>query len=304
MDRALVAPGDRVLLAVSGGPDSVAMLDVVHRLGPELAIGIEVASVDHGLRPEAADEVALVGRLAEARRLPFHALALRLPASATPDDAREARYAALLARASGGRVMVAHTRDDQAETVLARMLRGSGLAGLSGIEPVRGDGVVRPMIDTTRAEILAHVEAQGLPTVVDPTNHDLRYQRARIRHVVLPMLVVEQAEVTAHLAALADEARRVFDVAEAESAAVVTEGIAAGRWSLGRLAALPVATRERVLGRVVGALGGRPGRRIRLEIARAIERGGDVRVAPGVSLTVAGGDLVVRRSGRATEPPT
>nr|MDQ3035052.1 tRNA lysidine(34) synthetase TilS [Myxococcota bacterium] len=125
-ERRLLERGERVVVAVSGGPDSMAMLDVVARLARELALDLSVASVDHGLRAEAADEIELARALATRLGLPFHALRVVVePGGSIQAQARRARYDALreLAVALGARrIAVGHTRDDQAETVLARLL--------------------------------------------------------------------------------------------------------------------------------------------------------------------------------------
>src|SRR5690606_38351756 len=133
-----------------------------------------VASVNHGLRAEAADEVALVGAEAEKRGLRFAALEVRVSGEGSLQAAaRDARYEALtrLARAERAeRLALGHHQYDQAETVLQRLLRGSGLLGLAAIEPLRDDGVVRPLIDVSRAGIESHVARFAIPCVRDPSN--------------------------------------------------------------------------------------------------------------------------------------
>ena len=145
-ERGLLSAGDHVLVACSGGPDSTALLHVLHRLRGDLGITLCTASIDHGLRPESAEEVAQVGAFAGSLGVPF--VAARVDVSAEGPSlqarARDDRYLALHELASSqsaGVVAVGHTQDDQAETVLARMLRGAGLRGLGGIEPRRADGV-------------------------------------------------------------------------------------------------------------------------------------------------------------------
>lgn len=210
-ERRLLGPGDRVLVAVSGGPDSMALLDVLARLAPELDLGLEAASVDHGLRAGASQEIALAAAHAARLGLPHHVLRVELAARGSVQArARTARYAALrdLAGAIGAsRIAVGHTRDDQAETVIARLLRGSGLRGLAGIAPRRADGVIRPLIDASRRQTRSWCEAHDIAFAEDPSNIDGRFQRARIRARVLPALQAENAAIGGHLAALADDAR-------------------------------------------------------------------------------------------------
>jgi tRNA(Ile)-lysidine synthase len=224
-----------VLVGCSGGPDSVVLADVLVRLAEAFPLKLTVASVDHGLRPEAPAEVQHVAQLAEAWGVPFRGLTLALePGAGVPARARQARYQALegLRRELGADVVaVGHTRDDQAETVLARLLRGSGVRGLRGIAPTREDAVVRPLIDCARSDVHAYLEAHGngadprvrdgrnvLVAVTDPSNHDPAFERVRLRHVTLPALRVEDAEVDRHLAELADDARDLVELVEHEGA--------------------------------------------------------------------------------------
>jgi tRNA(Ile)-lysidine synthase len=211
LERALIPQGARVLCACSGGPDSAALLYALAQLGAELDFAIEAASVDHGLRPGAAHDVACAARQAAALGVPFHPLRVDVGEGASLQaQARDARYAALLRLASergASRVAVGHTRDDQAETVLARLLRGSGLSGLAAIDPCRADGIIRPLIDCGRAEVHSLARAHFSELAEDPSNLDLRFERVRIRAHVMPALRAENPRLTEHLAALADEAR-------------------------------------------------------------------------------------------------
>jgi tRNA(Ile)-lysidine synthase len=173
-------------LAVSGGPDSLALLLLAHEALPGR---IAVASVDHGLRPEAAGEVALVERIAADRGIPFTPLRVTLAPGNVPAQARTARYAAL-ARWAGeaglGAVATAHHADDQAETLLMRLNRGSGLAGLAGVRPrgwIEGSEItlLRPLLGWRKAELAAIVAEAGIVPVSDPTNTDPAFDRARLR---------------------------------------------------------------------------------------------------------------------------
>lgn len=184
--------GKSLLVAVSGGPDSTALLHGLVRVGRGLALRLEVASLDHGLRPEAGREVALVKRQAAALGLPFHTRALGLERGAGLEAAaREARYAALEAiRAERALdlVVTGHTASDQAETVLMRLARGTSLAGAAGILERREDRVLRPLLFATREMVESYVRALDLETVRDPMNDETAYLRVRIRRQVLPAL--------------------------------------------------------------------------------------------------------------------
>jgi tRNA(Ile)-lysidine synthase len=209
--RALIPRGARVLCACSGGPDSAALLFVLARLAPELSFELEAASVDHGLRASAASDVAIAAQQAAAVGVQFHAL--RVDVERRPSlqaQARAARYEALLQLAAARkavRVAVGHTRDDQAETVLLRLIRGTGLSGLSAIDPAREDGVIRPLIDCDRQEVHRLAREQFQSIAVDASNADERFERVRIRTHLMPLLLSENPQIARHLSALADEAR-------------------------------------------------------------------------------------------------
>jgi tRNA(Ile)-lysidine synthase len=211
VERGLVRGVKRVLCACSGGPDSAALMGALATLAPELGLELEVASVDHGLRPGAAEDVAIAARQAASLGLGFHALRVEVsPGGSLQAKARAARYGALkrLAAERGlERIAVGHTQDDQAETVLLRMLRGSGLRGLSAIDPHRADGVIRPLIDCPRGEVLGWAEASFAELARDPSNADDRFGRVRLRTHVMPVLLRENPRLVEHLAALSDEAR-------------------------------------------------------------------------------------------------
>ena len=173
-------------LAVSGGPDSIALLLLAHAALPGQ---IAIASIDHGLRPEAAGEIALVERIAAERGIPFTPLTVTLAPGNVQARAREARYTALAqwAQAEGlGAVATAHHADDQAETLLMRLNRGSGLAGLAGVRAasqIEGSAVrlVRPLLGWRKAELAALVAAAGITPASDPSNTNLDFERVRMR---------------------------------------------------------------------------------------------------------------------------
>src|SRR5436309_9056127 len=179
------------LVAVSGGVDSVALLDLLHTLAPELGISLVVAHVDHGIRSDSGAVARAVGELAERYELPFEVGELSLGQDATETVARRARYAWLgeVQRRHGARYLVtAHHRDDQVETILLRLLKGSAPAGLAGI-PARGrGGLVRPLLPFTKTRLVAHVTELGLPGHDDPANRDPRHRRSWVRTVLLPLV--------------------------------------------------------------------------------------------------------------------
>jgi tRNA(Ile)-lysidine synthetase-like protein len=216
--------GTRVLVAVSGGSDSMALLACLWELSGRLGLTLEVAVVDHGLRPEAAREVALVSERASALGLPFHRLRVDVGAARAgrpspggiQEVARRLRLealASLAATANLGTVALGHNGNDQAETVLFRILRGTGIDGLAGI-PYRRPPFVRPLLDVWRPEILEYLRARSLTFIEDPSNHDFRYTRARIRHRILPALRQENPRLDEALHRLAAAAAGRFPDAE------------------------------------------------------------------------------------------
>jgi tRNA(Ile)-lysidine synthase len=209
--RRLVEKGMHVLAACSGGPDSTAMLYCLARLAPELGFTLASASVDHGLREAAAREVELVGRQTRSIGAAFYPLKVAVASGPSLQaEARTARYRVLkqLAEQIGAqRIAVGHTQDDQAETVIMRILRGAGLEGLAAIDPLRMDGVIRPLIDCRRPEVHRYARENCSEIADDPSNLDERFERVRIRNRLLPVLEAEDPAIWQHLADLADQAR-------------------------------------------------------------------------------------------------
>ena len=216
----MLAGGETVLVGVSGGADSVALLRALLALRPALGLTLHVLHVHHGLRPEADSEAALVEDLGLRWGVPV--TIERVHVVAEPGESLEARgrrqrYAALAkwARALGAsRVALGHTADDQAETVLMRMLEGAGPRGLAGIPPVRGP-YIRPLIEIRRREIEAELEGAGLTWAEDPSNRDPKFLRNRIRHDVLPYLAAAyNPQITEALCRAGALARALVDDVE------------------------------------------------------------------------------------------
>ena len=183
-------PGGAVV-AVSGGADSLALLDLMREVAPEWGLTLTVAHADHGIQAVSRSVGQAVRDLAEGYGLPFELGELGLGPSASETVARRARYRWLREvqqRRAARYVVTAHHRDDQMETVLFRVLRGSGLAGLAGIAARGRRGLVRPLLPFTKAELVAHAAARGLRPHDDPANRDPRHARSWIRTVLLPLL--------------------------------------------------------------------------------------------------------------------
>jgi tRNA(Ile)-lysidine synthase len=189
--RLLEGPACAVL-AVSGGADSLALLDLVASLASELRLQLLVAHADHGILEESSRVAAQVRDIAR-RRYGLDCVTgeLRLGPRAGETRARAARYRFLRAVQAehGARyLLTAHHADDQIETVLLRLLRGSAPAGLAGIAPRGPNGLVRPLLSFVRSELSAHAESLGVPITCDPSNADPRHFRAWVRHILLPVI--------------------------------------------------------------------------------------------------------------------
>jgi tRNA(Ile)-lysidine synthase len=254
-----------IVLAVSGGPDSVALMWLAARWRRGLKRGprLIAVTVDHGLRAEAAPEARDVKRLARTLDLEHRTQRWRgaKPKTGVPAAAREARYALLAraARAVGAtHVATAHTRDDQAETLLMRLLRGSGIAGLgamTGESEREGVRLARPLLDISKARLIATLDAAGIGFVDDPTNRDPAFTRPRLR-ALMPALAEEgaDAKTLSRLAARLARANAAVEVLAdgAERYLTLTDRNAArGGYDAHRFAALPDEIRLRLLKRAI-----------------------------------------------------
>jgi len=242
----LVRRGDRVLAGVSGGADSVALLHALAALREQLGFWLGAVHVDHRLRPDSGDDACFVEEVGRRLHVPVTVLqrdvfAERPRGVSLEDAARRVRYDAFRTAAqrhSTNRLALAHTADDQAETVLMRLLRGAGLTGLTGIPPARPIApparrdtsspagtssaarivpprsvteellVVRPLLGVWRDELLAYLAAEGLSYRQDPSNHDPQFLRNRLRHQLVPLLEREyNPNIKALLVQLAEQCR-------------------------------------------------------------------------------------------------
>ncbi len=212
----MISPGDRVLVAISGGSDSTALLHVLARLSPRLRCRLRACHIHHGLRGGDADaDAEAAAALAASLRVPFteHRADVRARARARRMSieaaARAVRYELLESTARrfrADRIATGHTADDQAETVLLNMLRGAGLQGLGGIPPVRGN-IIRPLLDVTRAQAQEYCAAQQLNFRLDLSNLDTTLRRNRIRHEIIPALREVQPKAVEGLCRLAEIVR-------------------------------------------------------------------------------------------------
>lgn len=308
-----------IVAAVSGGPDSMTLM---HLLARWCTSGsrppVLVATIDHGLRPEAAEEAAFVAREAAVLGLPHRLLAWtgEKPTTGIQEAAREARYGLLvrLAQEAGASHLVtAHTQDDQAETVMMRLARGSGLAGLAGMRREtdrQGIRHVRPLIDWPKSTLLDLCREQGWLFVSDPSNEDERYARVRWRKL-MPLLAAEGLDAE-RLARLAERAAQVDEAlyTKAQDALDRAEPVLQGgslSFQAGIFANEPFEIALRILQQALARIGlGLENNRLhRLEACTERLRKA-VRAGEALRLTIAGAFVRLDRAGRVfigPEPP-
>jgi tRNA(Ile)-lysidine synthase len=238
----MFAPGQRVGVAVSGGADSVCLVYVLHELAQGLDLSLSVLHLNHQMRGAESDaDEEYVRELAAGFGLPLHSMRADVPriAAETGDNLEQAArrvrrefFLDFLRRGVLDRVALGHTRSDQAETVLFRFLRGSGIAGLAGIWPVTPEGLVRPLIEIDRGQVRQYLAGRGIAWREDSSNSDCRFARNRIRHDLLPGLAQDWNPALAEtLARMATVARNEEEYWEAEI----------GRIAAGRLVLRPPA---------------------------------------------------------------
>jgi len=208
----MIERGDRVVVAVSGGADSMALLSALHALSSDLHCELAVAHLDHGLRPSSAADARFVEEQAASLGLPVmsercdvrsEAAARRQGIEEAARGVRRAFLARVAAEWGAARIALGHTADDQAETVLFRLARGTGWDGLCGMAPVSGP-IIRPLLFLTRGEVRQFAADQGIPWREDETNSDVSFARNRIRERVLPELAAINSDVVRTVARFAD----------------------------------------------------------------------------------------------------
>jgi len=250
-----------IILAVSGGPDSTALLHAAAAIAPERGWQLTVAHLDHSLRPTSADESAAVLKTAasldlpaETRRTDVAALG-RAEHRSLEDAGRQARYRFLeeLAAVRGPATLIAtaHTADDAAETILLRLARGSGLRGLRGI-PARRGRIVRPLLAVRRATLRTALDSAGIPYLVDPSNEDTRHARNRVRRDVLPALERINPRVVEALTRLGALAADDDDLLDTLAAAELSRRRSPGQATLDWHGPPPRALGRRVLRLAIG----------------------------------------------------
>lgn len=311
--RGLFEKGEHVLVAVSGGPDSVALLSLLHRLRRSWRLALTAVHCNYGLRGAESDgDQKFVETLCRELEIPLYTRSLnvrdRFPRTSLQAAARELRYGAFMdvAKACGAqRIAVGHTANDQAETVLLWMLRGAGLAGLSGMPASREGAIVRPLYECSRQDVLRYLRSSGLSYRRDSSNATSAYLRNRIRNHVLPVLRQVTPAAVDLLCRAAELCREDDRCLDAQIEALCTARVRAdgrGGWAVERAVVrqLPPALQRRLVRailqrcdpqqRAVGfrtveqvrqaVTGTEPSRRLALRSARVTIERDDVRFTP------------------------
>jgi tRNA(Ile)-lysidine synthase len=241
LDRRLLSPGDRLGLAVSGGADSLALLRVLVELQPELGVVLKVLHFNHKIRGAEADAdqqfVAALARqlglefLAGSGDVPGHAKAQKLSLETAARDLRHGWFAQLFSDNKLDKIATAHTLDDQAETVLMRIIRGTGVRGLSGISALHQEKrLIRPLLSIRRTEIESYLQGLKQAWRNDASNQDVTHTRNRVRHQLLPLLVRDfNPSVHQRLADLAETAQAEAEYWQKELAGIMPRAVRQGR---------------------------------------------------------------------------
>jgi tRNA(Ile)-lysidine synthase len=194
----MLESGEKIVVGVSGGPDSMALLFVLHQMQENYNLQLQVAHLNHGFRgKEAARDARFVQDMAQGFGLPCEMKFFDVPSFkkrgtlSSQEAARVVRYQFLegvMKSCNASKIALGHTADDQAETLMMWLLRGTGLKGLGGMPPVRGGIIIRPLIETTREEIETFLKEKRIPFVVDSSNQNADYLRNKLRHQLFPLL--------------------------------------------------------------------------------------------------------------------
>lgn len=292
-EQNLIAPGDTVICAVSGGADSVAMLFALYLLREKLGITLEAAHFNHNLRgEESLRDETFVRELCARYEIPLHVASgeIHPGKKGLEAAARDARYAFL--ESLPGKIATAHTADDNAETILMHLVRGTGLKGLGGIAPQRGK-LIRPMLGITRREVEDFLAEWHLPHVEDSTNETDAFLRNRLRHHVMPLLAAENPRIAENLSQMALRLRE-------DEACLSRQSHYETLPEVEILRTLPPALRSRMLERFLKENGVREPEDVHIAQAEALVFSD----SPSASAAFPGGVTLSRQYGRLTANPT
>lgn len=297
----LLPRGSRVVVAFSGGADSTALLHLMHERAADLDLSLLVAHFDHAIREGSRRDAARARSVAASLGLPFHLGRPFPPPAINQADLRRVRYAWLHELAAGeqaDRIALGHQADDQAETVLFRVMRGSGLEGLAGI-PTRRGRIVRPLLPFRRAELRRYLEGRATTWQDDPGNRDRRWARARIRHDIMPVLESGGGEAVDRLLRLSRAAGLARQLTRQMTALLLARAERAGG-SPGRVV-LDVTALQRAGSELAGAAFREVARRWGIDLTRGGTRAAVEFMSRGRSgsyVTIGGGLRVIREFDR------
>lgn len=289
----LISPGDTVVCAVSGGADSVALLFALYLLREKLEITLEAAHFNHNLRGEESKrDEEFVRELCARYDIPLHVGSgeIHPGKKGLEAAARDARYAFL--ESLPGKIATAHTADDNAETILMHLVRGTGLKGLGGIAPQRGK-LIRPMLGITRQEVESFLAEWHLPHVEDSTNETDAFLRNRLRHHVMPLLQAENPRIAENLSQMALRLRQ-------DEAYLARQSECETLPEVETLRTLPSAIRTRMLERFLKESGVKEPEDVHIAQAEALVFSDN----PSASAAFPGGVVVSRQYGRLTANPS
>ena len=292
-EQNLMAPGDTVICAVSGGADSVAMLFALYLLREKLGITLEAAHFNHNLRgEESLRDETFVRELCARYEIPLHVASgeIHPGKKGLEAAARDARYAFL--ESLPGKIATAHTADDNAETILMHLVRGTGLKGLGGIAPQRGK-LIRPMLGITRREVEDFLAEWHLPHVEDSTNETDAFLRNRLRHHVMPLLAAENPRIAENLSQMALRLREDESCLSQLSSYETLPKVET-------LRTLPSAVRSRMLERFLKENGVREPEDVHIAQAEVLVFSD----SPSASAAFPGGVTLSRQYGHLTANPT
>lgn len=294
----MLSPGDTVLVALSGGADSMALLNVLYELKNEYSLTLKAAHFNHGIRGDealrdenfCAEVCREMGVELFVGRGDIPALSSQLGIGVEECGRRE-RYAFFNRVAPGAKVATAHTLSDCEETFLFNLARGASLKGLTSIPPVR-DNIIRPLIDCSRAEIEAYCEEKGIRYVTDSTNLSDEYTRNRIRHKIVPELKNLNGAFDCAFSRCVDSLREDEELLEMLSTAAVERARVPDGFLVKQLEVLHPSLKRRAVADVIASLTGEKPQHHHIEaVCKLLSSSGDVQVCGGVSLRVRGGLL-------------
>lgn len=301
----MLSPGDRVAVACSGGADSVALLYCLYSNREALGIGLAACHVNHRLRGDESErDEAFVRELCTRMDIPYHVFRVDVKARMKEEkeslelSARHVRYEVF--DSLDGKVATAHTLSDSMETVLLHMARGTGLAGLRGIPPVR-DNIIRPLIDCTRAQIEAYCRENGLSYVTDSSNMEEYFTRNRIRRQIIPRIYDINSGFDAAFRRMTELLREDEDYL-ARSAGEAMEGWMNGGCSAQALRDLPASVRRRIVGRLLQHNKFAPDYRTYKKIDEILDRGGALELKKGLFFQVKKGKVSVWERPELVQP--